>query len=93
MLRLSLRYEPRRTVSFSTYATCTLSKRIIDWQRQRYGRTRWTFGDGRVYERPRVKLVSIDGDDSNGSTMVETFPQGSLDDGEHRLADELRLLD
>jgi hypothetical protein len=90
---LSLRYEPGRTISFNTYATRTLSKRIIDWQRQRYGRTRWAFSDGRVYERKRPKLVSLDGDDSNGSPMVETLPGSSLDDGAHRLADELWSLD
>jgi hypothetical protein len=39
--------------------------RPVDWQRQRYGRTRWTFGNGRVYERRRPELVSLD-DADNG---------------------------
>jgi hypothetical protein len=89
---LSLRYEPGGSTRFSTYATNTLCKRLIDWPRSRYGRTRWVFRH-RVYERPRVGLVSINGDVPNGSPMVETLPGGSLYDGEHRLADEHRLLD
>jgi hypothetical protein len=79
--------------SFSTYATSTLYRRVVDWQRQRCGRTRWAFGNGRVYERKRPELVSLDADDSVGSELVSAQPGSSLDDGEHRMADELRLLD
>jgi DNA-directed RNA polymerase specialized sigma24 family protein len=56
--QLSLRFEPGG-ITFSTWAGVTIRKRINDWQRQRYGRTKWTFKD-RVYERPRTELVSLD---------------------------------
>lgn len=57
--RLSLRYQPGG-ISFSTFAGNTLKLRIVDWQRDRYGRSRWQFRDGRVHERERPQLVSLD---------------------------------
>lgn len=56
---LSLEYKPGG-VSFSTFAGTTLRHRVVDWRRKRFGRTRWTFGDGRVYERPRTQFVPLD---------------------------------
>jgi hypothetical protein len=86
---LSLRFEPGG-ISFSTYAGNTLKRRSIDWQRQRFGRRTWRFRD-KVYERPRVTLVSLD---DPGNDRLESALGGSgLDDCEHRLADELRALD
>jgi RNA polymerase sigma factor (sigma-70 family) len=59
--KLSERYEPRG-VSFSTVAGATLRKRVVDWQRQRFGRTRWAFAD-HVHERQQPELVSLDDPD------------------------------
>jgi hypothetical protein len=57
---LSLRYDPAASsVSFSTWAGTTLRLRVTDWQRQRFGRTRWSFF-GHTYERPRPSLVPFD---------------------------------
>jgi hypothetical protein len=88
---ISIRFEPGR-ISFSSFAGSTLPRRVIDWERQRFGRTKWQFRD-RVYERPRVELVSLDADDSEHVRLGPSFAGGSLDDGEHRLADQLRDLD
>ncbi len=56
--QLSLVYEPGG-ISFSSWAGTTLRRRLVDWQRQRFGRTRWQFA-GRSYERARPQLVSLD---------------------------------
>jgi hypothetical protein len=78
-------------ISFSTYAGGTLRLRCVDWHRSRFGRQRWVFRD-RIYERPRVELVSLDADDSEHDRLESTFTGGGLDDGEHRMADQLRDL-
>ena len=57
---LSRRYEPGGANSFSTWATTTLQRRLVDWRRAKDGRSVWRFGDGTVYERPRPELVSLD---------------------------------
>jgi DNA-directed RNA polymerase specialized sigma24 family protein len=41
---LSLQFEPGG-ITFSTYATTTLRRRVVDWQRNRDGRTVWQFAD------------------------------------------------
>jgi DNA-directed RNA polymerase specialized sigma24 family protein len=82
---LSLRYEPGG-IRFSTWATGTLRRRVVDWQRQRNGRTRWQFA-GRVYERERPDLVPLD----DGGLDV-AVGRGGLDDGADLLPDRLRLL-
>jgi hypothetical protein len=79
-------------ITFSSYAGTTLRLRCVDWHRSRFGRQRWAF-QARVYERPRVELVSLDADDSERDRLEASLPGSSLDDGEHRMADELRLLD
>jgi sigma-70-like protein len=56
---LSTRYDPASSVSFSTFAGTTLRLRVTDWQRQRFGRTKWKFA-GHTYERPRPSLVPFD---------------------------------
>src|SRR5438132_3110894 len=55
---LSLRFEPG-DLKFSTYATHTLRRRLVDWQRRDGGRTRWQFAD-RTYERELPRFVEID---------------------------------
>jgi hypothetical protein len=58
--KLSLRFEPGIIRGgFSVWAGTTLRKRLIDWERQRFGRTKWQFSD-RTYERPRTDIVSLD---------------------------------
>src|SRR5215218_119677 len=56
--RFSLKFRPGRG-RFSVWVYGSLRRRVVDWERQRYGRTVWKFKD-RVYERPRVELVSLD---------------------------------
>jgi hypothetical protein len=99
--RLSQTYDANgRPSNFSGIAGAILPKRIIDWQRspEEGGRTIWTkprSGSGKQYadsyERQRPQLVSIDDDPEHGDVGA-TLSGGSLDDGEHRLADELRSL-
>ena len=57
--QLSERFEPGRGVSFSTYATTTLRRRVTDSNRGRLGRTVWKFRD-RTYERQLPQLVSYE---------------------------------
>lgn len=90
---LSLRYDPGDSPPrFSTYARNLLARRLIDWQRKRFGRTKWQRAGGRTYERERVKLISLDAHDSERDPLVESLAARSVDDHEHRLADELRAL-
>jgi len=75
---LSTRYSPGR-ISFSTWAGATLRLRLVDWQRQRFGRTRWTFKDGREHVRERAQLVSLDADDSLRDRLDESVAARSGD--------------
>ena len=57
---LSTRYDATASsISFATLAGNTLRLRVVDWTRQRFGRSRWQFR-GHVYERPRPELISAD---------------------------------
>jgi hypothetical protein len=59
---LSVQYRPG-SVAFSTLATTTLQRRVVDWRRKKLGRTKWKF-KGRTYERRRPQLVfSLDAPD------------------------------
>jgi hypothetical protein len=92
--KLSLVYEEGIIkLGFRKYAAVTLKKRIIDWQRQRLGRTRWVFKD-KIYERPPTILVSLDAglgelesqgasDPADGCDLV--LP-GLFDDGDQQRA-------
>jgi hypothetical protein len=75
----------RTTVSFSTYAGNTLRARLSDWQRTRYGRTRWTFST-HVYERKLPELVSTDTE--LGAALLDRTMDGPADSA----APLLRLL-
>jgi hypothetical protein len=86
---ISVAYQPSDPPRFAVYARNILRRRAIDWQRARFGRQRWVFRDG-VYERPRVELVSLDATEDD--RLDAAVSRGRVDDGEHRLADELREL-
>jgi hypothetical protein len=75
---------------FSNWLGYKLAQRCYDWERQRKGQTRWKFGDGRVYERERPTIVSLD--DSEHDRLGEPVGGSSMDDGSSGLADELRAL-
>lgn len=79
--RLSLRYErgdPQFPPRFSVYATPILRNRVVDWQRKRFGRTRWTFKD-QVIERKLPQLVSLDADDPERDRLVDRLGAGAGD--------------
>jgi hypothetical protein len=86
---LSRRKPQPWTRSFSGWVQPYLRLRVVDWQRSRFGRTRWAFKD-RTYERPRIEIISLD--DPEHDRLGSPFAGGGLDDGEHRLADQLRDL-
>jgi DNA-directed RNA polymerase specialized sigma24 family protein len=86
--RLSERYEPGG-ISFSTLAGTTLRRRLVDWQRSRFGRTKWQFAD-HVYERPRVELVSLD--DPERDPLGPSLAGRGVDNAEPGLAADLRSL-
>lgn len=88
---ISLSFDPSRgSVGFSTYAGHILRRRTHDWLRQQNGRTIWRFGDGRVYERPRRELVSLD-DDSERNRLVDTLAEGNGNSEADRDSDLGRL--
>ena len=84
--KLSLRYKPGIIQQgFSTYARITLSRRVIDWLRQR----RFDYR----YERG-IELVPLDSDDpEHANRLGAALSAGSVDSGAYRLADELRGLE
>jgi len=86
---LSTRFQPSR-VTFSTFAANTLRLRVVDWQRQRFGRRTWRFKNS-VYERPRVELVSLDG--SEHDRLDSTLGGSSLDGDASGFAADMRALD
>jgi hypothetical protein len=91
--KLSLRYKPGIIrQGFSTWARLALSRRVIDWQRSRFGRTRWQFG-GHTYERPRVDLVSLDDDDPEHGSVGATVAGGSLERDASGFAADMRALE
>lgn len=81
---LSRTYRPG-TKSFSTLAGERLPLRIIDWQRQRHGRTRWQFSHT-TYERTHPELTTLD------HPLAHTHTTRTLDDPAHRDPDLPRLL-
>lgn len=81
--KLSLRFE-HDGISFSTWATTTLKRRVVDWQRQSGGRTKWQFAN-RTYERTLPSLVALD-DREDGADHRLT-----VDADTHRLRDVLGL--
>ncbi|MBA2359823.1 MAG: hypothetical protein H0V79_02620 [Actinobacteria bacterium] len=88
---LSERFQPRG-YPFSQWLRSTLERRCIDWLRKEFGRTKSQFSDG-SYERKPTEFVSFDADDSEHDLLGAALGGGSVDDGEHRLADQLRSLD
>lgn len=56
---LSTRYDGSQGSSFAAWAKLTLTRRVIDWQRSRNGRTRWQFA-GRTYDRVIPALVPLE---------------------------------
>jgi hypothetical protein len=89
--RLSLKHDAKRGV-FSVWVGYALRRRAVDWQRSRFGRTRWQFKD-RVYERPRVELVSLDADDSLRDRLDESLAASSMDSDALGFASDMRDLD
>ena len=83
----STRYEPGAGASFSTLCTVVLQRKVVDWQRKRYGRTVWKFSGGREYRRERPTVVSLD----TGLLDAEPARSGDLaDSGTSSLAGILR---
>jgi hypothetical protein len=63
----------------SSFAGCfapILRLRVVDWQRQRFGRTRWQFS-GHTYERERPQLVSLD--DARRDQLGASLAAGTSD--------------
>jgi hypothetical protein len=62
--KLSIDFDPACGRRFDAFATAVLRRKLVDWQRERFGRTIWRFSGGRVYERKRPEFVSLDVDDA-----------------------------
>jgi len=95
--RASVGFDRERAgVSFASYGYQRASVRTVDWYRQRFGRTRWVFGDGRVHERERPVPLSLDAPGRNdpdagplGASLAGGGgdPAGSCDPALARLLD------
>ena len=88
--RLSLRYDGSQGSRFSVWARHTLSLRLVDWQRARWGRTRWTFSGGHSHERARPRHVSLD--DPEHDRLGAALAGGSLDGDASGFAADMRGL-
>jgi hypothetical protein len=86
---LSTCYRPGR-LAFAAFADRRLRLRVVDWQRGRWGRTRWTFS-GREYERVRPQLVPLD--DSGLDRLDEALAGSRLDGDAPGFAADMRALD
>jgi DNA-directed RNA polymerase specialized sigma24 family protein len=75
-------YKPGRG-SFSSFLYAAAQRRIVDFHRSRY-RTRWRFA-GKVHERPRPELLSVD--DEHGSRLVDAVAARAGDRASDRLED------
>lgn len=78
--RLSERFQPTTPKArFRPYAQSQLNYRCVDWLRTNTHnkRTKWQWSGGKVYERERVVLVSIDkplhGDNDDSGTLADTL--------------------
>jgi glycine/D-amino acid oxidase-like deaminating enzyme len=73
---ISLRYQPGRIEKgFAAWATIKLKFEIIDWQRKRWGRTRWQFKDN-VHTRELPRLVEFDETVANRLDEIESTRAG-----------------
>jgi hypothetical protein len=96
---LSRRYEQQPSgITFSSWAGHKLRLRVVDWQRSRFGRTRWTFA-GRVHERKLPRLVPLDELDaaldegaSDPADGGDSAFGGLLDGGDRQRARDLDTL-
>ena len=84
---LSLRWEPDRGgPNFGVFAYVTGQRRIIDWFRAEFGRSRWQWA-GHSYERERPDLVLLD------DGLVDALPAGTGDPALDSSPDLRGLLD
>jgi hypothetical protein len=77
---------------FPTRPDFLLQLRRVNWTRSRFGRNRWVFKD-RVYERPRVDLVSLDSLDTDEDRMGNPVAGSSVDGDASGFAADMRTLD
>lgn len=76
---LSQQYRPGPR-GFSSYLYVSAQRRVVDHVRRTRGRTRWSWSDGRVYERPRPQFVSLDADvDLLGDALAENGGNAAAD--------------
>jgi len=96
--RLSEKHNPSRG-SFAGFLYGCVGRAIVDYHRSRY-RTRWVFR-GRVVERPRPELVSLDAaglDEALGAGSGDPADSGDLGlagvlrDGDRQRARDLEVL-
>ncbi len=77
--RTSLTWTPEHPVGFATFAYRIVGARVVDWFRLKLGRSKWTFGDGTVYERERPVPLSLDAPTASGSPLGTTLTGGAGD--------------
>lgn len=85
---LATSFEPERGVYFSRFAAPRLRNKTIDWIRKHRKRTRWVFGDGRVYERKLPEFVCLDDSLAEALPALTGDPAADRDEGLGWLLDE-----
>jgi hypothetical protein len=88
--RCSLRYDPGRGTAFTTFAYETASRRVVDWLRLEFGRSKYQFHD-RTIERTQPELISLDGIKSD--RLDEAVATGTSDPADDWNPDLEGLLD
>jgi hypothetical protein len=79
---LSLKYTPGQSANgFSAGAGTILQRRIIDWRRSKFGRTRYQFSD-RTYEREQPRITYFDELDTNARDRLESSLTTGTSDSE-----------
>ncbi len=83
--RFSLNFDPElANVSFSTHAFRLANARVVDWYRLRFGRTRWSFGDGSSYTRERPVPLSLNVATPEGGSLADDLAARAGDSEEDR---------
>jgi DNA-directed RNA polymerase specialized sigma24 family protein len=77
----SLKYDPERFLSFSTFAYQLSRRRTIDWFRGRFGRTRWSLSNGYEHDRERPDIYPLE-------AALDGELEGALGGGQGHFADD-----
>jgi hypothetical protein len=88
---LAQSYDATRGPSFSTFAYRRLRLKLVDHARAKH-RTKWKFGDGRVYERERPQILNLNGNAAERSELGGALSSSKGDPATNRDPSLTRVL-